>query len=422
MLATGVAINLGILGFFKYWNFLADTLVSVGLPTVPTTDILLPLAISFFTFQQIAFLVDARKGLVSDWRFLDYSLFVTFFPQLVAGPIVHHKDVISQFLREQSLKINRSDLKIGLIIFAIGLIKKVVVADSLAGYADATFADDAQPLSTAAAWAGTLAYSFQIYFDFSGYSDMAIGLARIFGIRLPLNFDRPYATSSIIDFWRAWHMTLSRFLRDYLYVPLGGSRAGPTRRYTNLLITMLLGGLWHGAGWTFVMWGAMHGAYLIINHAWRLGVSTYFGNRLTKSMAYQWAGRLVTFSAVTIAWVFFRAENFTDAMSIMSALFGLNDTNATASTVGWELITLLGLLLAVVWFMPSTQQWFAETTPYLEDDRHPARTGMQRCEDAFWVRYRTQLLMPFLSVLLAVAMVLVVYRSSGPPDFIYFAF
>src|SRR5229473_1704293 len=237
-LTIGVAGDLLVLGYFKYAGFLAanlNAIVSIGF----TVDILLPVGISFYTFTQIAFLVDAYRGNVARYALPHYALFVTYFPHLIAGPILHHKDMIPQFERAEAKRPNAHLILCGLIIFAIGLFKKTCLADG-----------------------------FQLYFDFSGYSDMAIGISLMFGVFLPLNFNSPYKAQSIVDFWRRWHMTLSQFLRDYLYIPLGGNRHGRTLRYVNLMITMLLGGLWHGAAWTFVAWGMLHGVYLCINHAW----------------------------------------------------------------------------------------------------------------------------------------------------------
>ena len=271
ILTIGVSVNLAILGYFKYANFFVDNLNALSGTNLILNEVILPLAISFFTFQQIAYLVDAYRGKTKEYNFLHYCLFVTFFPQLIAGPIVHHKEMLPQFAKDAVYKLRSKHLAIGITIFALGLFKKVVLADGVSVYATPVFnaAEAGVMLTFFEAWGGALAYTFQLYFDFSGYSDMAIGIARMFGIRLPLNFNSPYKATSIIDFWRRWHITLSRFLRDYLYIPLGGSRKGRVRRYINLMTTMILGGLWHGAGWTFLLWGALHGFYLMINHAKR---------------------------------------------------------------------------------------------------------------------------------------------------------
>jgi D-alanyl-lipoteichoic acid acyltransferase DltB (MBOAT superfamily) len=274
-----------------------------------------PLGVSFFTFTQIAFLVDAARGEAKEYDFVHYGLFVSYFPHLIAGPILHHKEMMPQFSRAETYRAHAENFSIGLTLFFMGLFKKVVFADACAPIAAAAFG--ARAPGAVAAWSGTLAYALQIYFDFSGYSDMALGLSRLFGVTLPLNFDSPYQAESIIDFWRRWHMTLSRFLRDYLYIPLGGSRLGPARRYLNLLITMLLGGLWHGGGWTFLVWGGLHGFYLCVNHAWRA-----LRGAARPSLAGRWAGRLLTFAAVCVAWVFFRAKDLGEALAMLKALAG----------------------------------------------------------------------------------------------------
>lgn len=327
LLFLGIFANLALLGYFKYANFFVDSVNHLFKESWHLETIILPLAISFFTFQQIAFLVDARRQETRELNFLHYALFVTFFPQLIAGPIVHHKEMLPQFAKNEIYRFCHSSFAIGVSIFAIGLFKKVVIADGIAEYSSPVFAAAERPgetLSFLEAWGGALGYTFQIYFDFSGYSDMAIGLARMFGVQLPVNFFSPYKARSIIEFWRRWHMTLSRFLRDYLYIPLGGSRCGPIRRYANLMITMLLGGLWHGAGWTFVVWGGLHGFYLMVNHAWhrveaRLGEMPFTVRFLGRQVGY-----FLTFLAFVVAWVVFRAESMDGANSILSAMAGSN--------------------------------------------------------------------------------------------------
>jgi alginate O-acetyltransferase complex protein AlgI len=264
-LSAGVAGDLLVLGYFKYAGFLAANLNAL-VSTQLTANILLPVGISFYTFTQIAFLVDAHRGEVARYRLPYYALFVTYFPHLIAGPILHHRDVIPQFEQERSKRPDPHLVRCGLIIFSIGLFKKTCIADAIQPFVALAFGPT--PPSFDQAWIGALAYTFQLYFDFSGYSDMAIGISLMFGIFLPLNFNSPYKAKNIIDFWRRWHMTLSQFLRDYLYIPLGGNRRGIVLRYVNLMITMALGGLWHGAAWTFVAWGVLHGAYLCVNHAW----------------------------------------------------------------------------------------------------------------------------------------------------------
>ncbi len=340
-LFIGVTLNLLFIGYFKYAYFFVANLNQFVQHPIPFDPIILPLGISFFTFQKIAFLVDASRGEIKEFRFLDYCLFVTFFPQLIAGPIVQHKQIIPQFAEQEKLKVSSDNLSIGLTIFIIGLFKKIALADSIAVYANAAFNGAAAEvvLSFWEAWLGAVAYALQLYFDFSGYSDMAIGLAFMFGIKLPLNFFSPYKATSIIDFWHRWHMTLSVFLRDYLYIPLGGNRKGSFRRYLNLLITMLLGGLWHGANWTFVLWGMMHGAYLTINHLWRsLFGKWQFNPRL---------GHALTFFAVVVAWVPFRADNLQVAKTMLNSMFSLQSISLPKSilnkfTILKEYAELLG--------------------------------------------------------------------------------
>ncbi|NNF17936.1 MAG: MBOAT family protein [Gammaproteobacteria bacterium] len=389
LLVLGVTFNLGLLGYFKYFNFFAQNLSGI-IPALANVEaIFLPLAISFFTFQQIAFLADTWQGKSDKRPFLEYMLFVCFFPQLIAGPIVHHSEMLPQFgmLR----KFRHSDLACGASMFAIGLFKKAVLADGIAVYANPVFqaaADGASP-TFFHAWIGALAYTFQLYFDFSGYSDMAIGLARMFGIKLPANFNSPYKARTISDFWRRWHMTLSRFLRDYLYIAMGGNRHGTTRRYTNLFVTMLLGGLWHGAGWTFVVWGGLHGLYLVIQHAWTGMRRRLFGTRQSRWYTQQLA-QLTTFFAVVIGWVFFRASDFDSAWRILGGMFGVNGITVpsailNAATGLQPVLSGLGitadggsgklfvfgslwivLLFMIAWFGPNSQSLLKEHEPVLE--------------------------------------------------------
>ncbi|MFT5852390.1 MAG: alginate O-acetyltransferase complex protein AlgI [Colwellia sp.] len=345
ILTIGIICNLALLGYYKYTNFMVEQLnLLAGWDKFHLETILLPLAISFFTFQQIAYLVDSFKGEIREHSFLQYCLFVTFFPQLIAGPIVHHKEMLPQFDLPETFKPNSFNIAIGLSLFTIGLFKKVVLADNVAVYATPVFQalDAGKAVDTIDAWIGTTAYTLQLYFDFSGYSDMALGLARMFGIKLPENFNSPYKARNIIDFWRRWHITLSRFLRDYLYIALGGNRKGPARRYINLFITMLLGGIWHGAGWNFVIWGALHGSYLMINHGWRAIRSHYFSSEVgVIESALAW---FITFLAVMLAWVFFRAETLPGALSMLSMMAGIE-------TKG-ELVDVVYVTKALKWCIP----------------------------------------------------------------------
>lgn len=309
VLCFGVFVNLLLLGYFKYVAFfLASWNYAFGAElTIP--NIVLPLGISFFTFTQTAYLIDAYRGETKGYSFLTYCLFVTVFPHLIAGPILYHKHMIPQFTRLRNFIFSYKNFSIGITIFSIGLFKKVVIADSLAPWVKLAF-DNAERLTFLEAWAGALAYTFQLYFDFSGYSEMAVGLGLMLNLKLPVNFNSPYQAVSIIDFWRRWHITLSEFLKNYLYIPLGGNRRGKFNQMKNIVITMTLGGLWHGAGWTFVAWGALHGFYLAINHAWRRT-----GIELPGLL--KWA---LTFACVVIGWVFFRAETMNDALSILYAM------------------------------------------------------------------------------------------------------
>ncbi|HTN49848.1 MAG TPA: MBOAT family O-acyltransferase, partial [Burkholderiaceae bacterium] len=323
LLTVAIVANLALLGYFKYAIFFLSSMHKLGIASGPLPQIILPLGISFFTITQIAFLVDAHRGQAREYNFVHYMLFVTYFPHLIAGPILHHKEMMPQFGQRETYRLNWDSIAVGLTMFIFGLFKKTVIADEMAGFATPAFDSAAAGthLSLLEAWGAALAYTFQIYFDFSGYTDMALGASRMFGITLPLNFGSPYKASSIIEFWRRWHITLSRFLRDYVYISLGGNRTSKLGRYRNLMLTMLIGGLWHGAEWTFVFWGGLHGAYLVINHGWRSlrgRVSTAVG-RGERALA-----TLVTFVAVVVAWVFFRASDFTSAASILNGMAGGN--------------------------------------------------------------------------------------------------
>ncbi len=374
LLVFGVLSNLALIAVFKYLDFSIETfnfLFSTGLSTL---NIALPLAISFFTFQQIAYLSDVYSGKVSDQSFLKYTLFVTFFPQLIAGPIVHHSEIIPQFKKPQLFELNLHNIGIGMEIFTIGLFKKLFIADGIARYSDQIFgaAASGTSLSFFDAWGGTLAYTIQIYFDFSGYSDMAIGLAWIFGIKLPLNFASPYKASSIVDFWQRWHITLSRFLRDYLYIPLGGNRNGTGQRYTNILITMVLGGLWHGAAWTFVAWGLLHAIFIIINQSWRCLLIDQRWLSIQSFWLYKSFSWLLTFWCITTGWIFFRADTFESGMLIFKGTLGLTGVslpdsiksgplenfmnNGSELLVHGDAFLWIFLFICILVFAPNTQQ------------------------------------------------------------------
>jgi len=313
LLLLGIAANLAVLGFFKYFNFFIENVNAIPGVSVEFVDVILPIGISFFTFQQIAYLVDVYRNTAKEYNILDYGVFVTFFPQLIAGPIVHHKQVMPQFASVGNRQLNWFNIDRGAFIFILGLFKKVVIADTLAKWANQGFGD-ALSLNFFESWVAALSYTFQLYFDFSGYADMAIGIALMFNIVLPINFFSPYKSRNIQMFWRRWHITLSRFLRDYVYISIGGNRQGWGATLRNLFITFLLGGLWHGAGWTFIVWGALHGGAIVAQRLWsRLGLALP-----------HWLAWLVTFIFVVVAWVFFRAESLGDAMAMVTAMSGAN--------------------------------------------------------------------------------------------------
>jgi len=357
LLAAGVAGNLLLLGYYKYAAFFCGAVAEAGSCTGLPGD--LPLAISFFTFTQIAFLVDVHRGQVQDRDPLRYGLFVTFFPHLIAGPIVHYRDVGPQLADRAAFRITSESLALGGSLFVAGLFKKVVLADRLASIATPIFqaADAGTIISTATAWTGALAYTLQLYFDFSGYSDMAIGLALMFGIRFPANFHSPYKATSLIDFWRRWHITLSLFLRDYLYIPLGGNRHGPVRRYVNLLVTMLLGGLWHGANWTFLLWGLLHGIGLTVNHLWR-GLAPAGWQGMQTRPAARAVAWLATMTFAVVCWVSFRAGSLDAAGSLYAAMAGLSAGDPDAVPMEARHILLLVIAMLVCLLLPNTNQVF----------------------------------------------------------------
>jgi len=313
ILTFGIVLNIALLGYFKYTDFMIENFNLAFSSDTKLLHLALPLAISFFTFQQISYLVDSYRQETKEYDFLNYALFVTFFPQLIAGPIVHHKEMMPQFAQARNKVKNYKNIAMGLFIFSIGLFKKVVIADTFAVWATNGF-DTATTLNLFEAWATSLSYTFQLYFDFSGYTDMAIGLALLFNIKLPINFNSPYKATDIQDFWRRWHITLSRFLKDYVYIPLGGNRKGEFKTYNNLMATFIIGGIWHGAGWTFVFWGFLHGLALVIHRAWsRLGFKLW-----------TWLAWLITFNFINIAWVFFRAKEWNDAIKVLDGMAGLS--------------------------------------------------------------------------------------------------
>jgi D-alanyl-lipoteichoic acid acyltransferase DltB (MBOAT superfamily) len=423
ILAAAIAVNLALLASFKYSGFIFEILAP--LVSLDAPELALPLGISFFTFTQIAFLVDVYRYEARDYDPVHYGLFVTYFPHLIAGPILHHREMMPQFARPQIYRPNTVDIASGLTVFAIGLFKKVVIADWLvAPHANAVFGAVAQggSLPIIESWVGATAFGLQIYFDFSGYSDMAIGLSLLFGIRLPVNFNSPYKAESIIEFWRRWHMTLSRFLRDYLYFPLGGNRDGRLARYRNLCVTMLIGGLWHGAGWHFVAWGGLHGIYLVVNHVVRERRDA--SAALCAGTGRRWANWLLTFAAVTFAWVFFRADSFDSAQILCEGMFGLHGlawpvqlwpqmgTRTDDYHAGLAALLLLAALVVFVRVAPNTQQIMARFDVVLMGRQ---MAGSSR----HWYHWRLSLLSSLLTAVLFAASIA---RFNNVTPFLYFQF
>jgi alginate O-acetyltransferase complex protein AlgI len=437
----GVTANLAFLAVYKYTAFAFKTVDAIAGTELPIPEIVAPLGISFITFQQIAYLVDASRGQKMTYRLLDYTLFVTFFPRVISGPIVYHGELLPQFDKTPDEKRVRSDLAVGLTIFAIGLFKKTVIADGIAPYADSVFgaAGTSRPLELFEAWAGALAYTFQLYFDFSGYADMAIGSSRMFGILLPLNFDSPYKSVNVIELWRRWHMTLSRFLRDYLYIPLGGNRHGRIARFRNLWLTMLLGGLWHGAGWTFVLWGGLHGFFLIVNHsfiAWRQQVHWTWTSKVP-APAWRVLSMMLTFTCFVVAVVVFRGETLAAGGNVLAAMFGAHGArvpNGVASFIARLLsipapapgnwlgaygdtrdLLWCAVVVPIIWGFPSTQQWLAGFEPALGADKARRRNSEGPARWAWkptWQYALVTAVIAFCGVLLI----------AGHHEFVYFKF
>ncbi|WP_334072272.1 MULTISPECIES: MBOAT family protein [Paenibacillus] len=336
LLTLAIVGDVLFLGYYKYADFLIDNVNSLFSAQIELLRLALPLGISFFTFTQIAYLVDAYRGTAKEYSIVNYVLFVTFYPHLIAGPILHHKEMMPQFDRARSKVIIPGNVARGLFIFCIGLFKKVVIADTLAPIATQGF-DVSQNLSLVEGWTTSLAYTMQLYFDFSGYSDMAIGIALLFNIKLPINFNSPYKAVSIQDFWRRWHMTLSRFLKDYIYIPLGGNRKGHYRTYFNLVATFVIGGIWHGAGWTFIIWGLLHGIAQVIQRLWKK----------TGIVLPHWIAWFITFMFINFSWVFFRAKDWDDALKVLRGMFNFGHIGVSTSLLGQVALVGAALLVAV---------------------------------------------------------------------------
>lgn len=343
VLASGIIANVALLGYFKYYDFFVENVNALFGTAWTLKHILLPLGISFFTFQQISFLQQVYYNtLQKRYSFLSYALFVCFFPQLIAGPIVLPDEMMSQFDRPDSTKPDQHNIAAGLYTFALGLGKKILLADFLAEIADAGFAVNGGGFFPA--WGTALAYTLQIYFDFSGYCDMATGIGMMFNIQLPQNFNAPYRSGNITEFWRKWHMTLGRFLMSSIYIPLGGNRCGTFRTYLNLLITFFISGLWHGASWLFVLWGMLHGAALMIHRLW----SRVFGLKMAAVPA-----KLLTFLFVLLAWIPFRAASWQQAKMLYRAMFVPDSWTLPNYSAGDYAVFAAGLLL-VIFFRPAT--------------------------------------------------------------------
>jgi alginate O-acetyltransferase complex protein AlgI len=340
-LIAGIIFNLSLLAYFKYANFFMDNVNAALSSHFTLATIVLPLGISFFTFTQIAFLVDIYRGIAKKGSFINYCLFVSYFPHLLAGPIIHHSQMMPQFKNIENAKLNYKNIYFGILLFSIGLIKKVVIADTFAIFANNGYANVGD-LQTTSAWITSLSYTFQIYFDFSGYTDMALGVSKLFNIHLPINFNSPYKALSIQDFWRRWHITLSNFLKEYVYIPLGGNKVSERKIHRNFLLTFILGGIWHGAGWNFIFWGLLHGS--------ALSIQRLFGKlNVAIPKFFCW---FITFNFINITWIFFRAPSISAASTVLGKMFSF------ASVTSFN--PLLGLLiimsLVIVTRTPNSRQ------------------------------------------------------------------
>ena len=462
ILILGILFNLSLIAYFKYANFFVDTVNSILSNQIVLNEILLPLAISFFTFQQIAYLIDAYRGKTEEYNFLQYSLFVTFFPQLIAGPIVHHKEMMPQFSEGKLLGIKNKNLAIGGAIFLLGLIKKVVFADTLALYANPVFEAGENGLKIAflEAWIGSIAYTFQLYFDFSGYSDMALGLARLFGITLPINFFSPYKQTNISDFWRHWHITLSRLIRNYLWDPVslfmtrlsvkykfGNKRFFLATIFIPTTFTFFWVGLWHGAGLNFILFGLLHGFYLVLYNLWTNTKRNYpriiF---IRNNFVATFLARLITFFSVSLAWVLFRSESLDGALRIYASMFGIfkffenqdpskvivnqDPTLAMISSSNVILnpdtaFILIGLLGLLVWLTPNVAEWFREQKPALGlEDLNNNNNYYLLKEGEFLmdkIRKMSKFNITLMCILLVLSMSSVMF-FQGETEFLYFNF
>lgn len=417
--ALGITANLLLLGYFKYFGFFVENINLLFGIQGNVTKIALPLGISFFTFQQVSFLVEVYRRHVDRVDFANYVLFISFFPQLIAGPIVTQAEMLPQLRAKKSWRLRPEHFSLGFFLFSAGLFKKSVLIDPYVPFIDVVFdhAAAGHAISFMDGWTGAIGYSFQIYLDFSGYSDMAIGLALIFGLRLPINFFSPYKAASIREFWRRWHITLSRFLQAYVYIPIGGSRHGMARTMLALLGTMTLGGLWHGAGWQFIIWGMLHGAMLVINHVWhKFAQANGVLRRITAWRLYRALMVVVTFAALAVTWVFFRAPDIDSAMRIIRGMFGLTDApSVTDITKG--IAIAFPVYFAFVWALPNTIQITKRFPVALTGGqfKEQLRLGRKRR----WLEFRFNLVWVFASLILFLAGW---FSLSNLSPFIYFQF
>lgn len=351
-MTAAITFNLLLLGFFKYVNFFIVSFNDVTAHNIQLLNIILPIGISFFTFTQISLLVDAYHGKLKELNFTHFLLFASYFPYIVAGPILHHQEMLPQFADPDHYRIKANNFSIGISLFVFGLGKKLLIADNLASSIGPVFAEGNPQFLQA--WIGMLGYTLQLYFDFSGYSDMAVGVSRLMGFQIPINFNSPYKATSVSDFWQRWHISLSRFLRNYLYIPLGGNRLGQFKRYRNLVLTMLLGGLWHGANWTFVVWGGLHGFYLCVQHGWQYAMQKKYRQPTALSNTLN---RLITFIAVMIAWCFFRSPDVASAFKVLAGMVGQNGISLVTQIDTFAFIVLFASAF-IAFFLPNTNELF----------------------------------------------------------------
>ncbi|HEY6454171.1 MAG TPA: MBOAT family O-acyltransferase [Steroidobacteraceae bacterium] len=458
VLVVGIAFNVCFLGYFKYTNFILTSINDVAGTDFVLTHIVLPLGISFITFQKIAFLVDVQAGRVESFTLRDYLLFVLFFPQLIAGPIVHYREMMPQFHRNPC-RFDKEAVSVGLTMIAFGLFKKVVLADLTASFVTPiyTLANSGATISLLPGWAAAIGFSLQVYFDFSGYSDMAAGLARCFGITLPLNFYSPLQATSVIDFWSRWHVTLTRFLTAYLYNPLSLALTrrrlakglpGLAKRHASLgafwqvlagptVLTMFISGLWHGAGYLFVLWGLLHGLYLVINHAWRFTGARLWASKESYARFMRPVGFVLTFFSVVIAMVVFRAPTWHAAVEVFQGMFGHHGvelpqyifdklwphglphhlvSSAAVPVKEFALMYLwLLLVLLIALVLPNSIQIMARYEPVLGAKERPANTGLAR----FAITWNPTLTWAIVMAMIATAALL---RVGGHSEFLYWQF